>query len=274
MYRIYLFIQTIRHLVKNYTNAKGSIYAAYAAFFTFLALIPLLMFILGLIHILPITKENLVYLTSQFLPETFQPMFASIVNELYNKSSTTLLSVAALTTLWSASKGVYGIILGINSIYYVPVKRNYIVNHLIAVVYTFLIVLSLLMTLIFMVFGTTLQEIVISYLPFLAYFDVLITFLRSFITICVLALIFMIIYTVFPYQRQTFTQQAPGALIASIGWIIFSFAFSIYVEQFSNYSYMYGSLTTIILLLLWLNICINILFIGGAINHWLDEILM
>lgn len=270
MLHIYLFIMRIRQLVKQYNNARGPIYSAYAAFFIILAIIPMLMFMLGLIHLLPITKENLIDIVSSVIPETFLPMFQSMVNDLYNKSSTTLLSITAITTLWSASKGVYGIIQGLNSIYQVPIKRNYIINRLLALIYTFIFILAILITLTFMVYGNQLQELFIQLLPILSYFSTLITFLRSFITIFTLAFFFMVIYTVFPHQHQKLSYQAPGALIAAIGWILFSFAFSIYVDNFSNYSYMYGSLTTIILLMLWLNICMNILFLGGSINFWIN----
>lgn len=271
MFRLYLAITEVRRFVTHYTDARGPIYSAYAAFFTVMAVIPMLMFLLGLIHLLPFTQQDLIEIFSTIIPETFLPMLSEIVDELYEKSSTTLLSITAITTLWSASKGVYGIMQGLNSVYDIPGKRNAILTRLIAFFYTFMFILVILFTLVFMVYGNQLQELVIHWFPFLNYFSSLITFLRSFITIFTLALFFMVIYTVFPYRRQPFTHQAPGALVASVGWILFSFIFSIYVDNYSNYSYMYGSLTTIILLLLWLNMCMNILFLGGAINSWLMQ---
>lgn len=271
MVRLYSAITEVRRFCTHYTDTRGPIYSAYAAFFTIMAVIPLLMFLLGLIHLLPFTQQDLIEIFSNIIPETFMPMLSEIVEELYAKSSTTLLSITAVTTLWSASKGVYGIMQGLNSVYDIPNKRNAIVTRLIAFFYTFMFIVVILFTLVFMVYGNQLQELMIHWLPFLNYFSSLITFLRSSITILLLALFFMIIYTVFPYSPQPFAHQAPGALVASIGWILFSFLFSIYVDNFSNYSYMYGSLTTIILLMLWLNICMNILFLGGAINSWLMQ---
>ena len=77
------------------------------------------------------------------------------------------------------------------------------------------------------------------------------------------------LYTWLPYERQDIRLQLPGALISTVGWIGCSYGFSIYFNYFGNYSYMYGSLTAVVILMLWLYACICILFFGAEINqHW------
>ena len=61
----------------------------------------------------------------------------------------------------------------------------------------------------------------------------------------------------------------PGGVLASIGWMVFSDLYSIYVEKFSRYASIYGSVYTIALSLLWLYCCLNILFYGGVLNRLL-----
>ena len=58
----------------------------------------------------------------------------------------------------------------------------------------------------------------------------------------------------------------PGAMIASVGWIAYSVLFAFYIDNFSNYAPLYGSLTAVILLMLWLYSCMYILFLGAEIN--------
>ena len=73
------------------------------------------------------------------------------------------------------------------------------------------------------------------------------------------------------YKRQR--EQLPGAVCATAGWMGFSLAFSLYFSRIvgKNYSYMYGSLAAIVLLLLWLYACMCILFFGAEINYIWNE---
>lgn len=68
-------------------------------------------------------------------------------------------------------------------------------------------------------------------------------------------------------SRVTFISQLPGAITATIGWLGFSYLYSFYVDHISNYSSIYGAMTTIALLMVWLYACMYILFFGG----WLNE---
>jgi membrane protein len=74
-------------------------------------------------------------------------------------------------------------------------------------------------------------------------------------------------FMVFPNRRNNAVDSLPGALLASFGWLTFSDIFSIYVENFSGYSNIYGSVYAVALSMLWLYFCISIFFYGGALNH-------
>ena len=80
------------------------------------------------------------------------------------------------------------------------------------------------------------------------------------------------IYTYVPDRKLTLKSQIPGAVFATAGWIVFSLVFSLYFRLFGNrnFSYMYGSLTAMVLLMLWLYGCICLLFFGAEIN-WFHE---
>ena len=69
-----------------------------------------------------------------------------------------------------------------------------------------------------------------------------------------------------PGGKRTFRSQVPGTVFATVGWLVFSRIFSFYIVHFWKLSYIYGSLTAIILMILWLDIIINLLFLGAAIN--------
>ena len=77
------------------------------------------------------------------------------------------------------------------------------------------------------------------------------------------------LYTIVPNRKLKFIRQMPGALFSAISWIIVTKLFSLYIDQFLSNSYMYGSLTMVILMMMWLYIVSNLIFIGGQINEYL-----
>ena len=99
-------------------------------------------------------------------------------------------------------------------------------------------------------------------------FDFLAFPVRGLVTLAILFVFFLAIYAVLPFRRLSVKSQIPGAAFASVGWALFSTAFSIYFRYFKNFTVTYGSLAAVILMMLWLYFCICILFMGAEINWW------
>ena len=74
-----------------------------------------------------------------------------------------------------------------------------------------------------------------------------------------------------PNRHNSFRASFPGGLLASLGWLIFSDVFSIYVKNVQQYSLIFGSVYGVALCLLWLYSCISIVFFGGALNCGLSR---
>jgi membrane protein len=117
-----------------------------------------------------------------------------------------------------------------------------------------------------MMFGDALEKLIAKYLPILSNLTKQLISLRMITALLVLVVFFVLLYGIFPGRRFRTVSQIPGALFATGGWLVFSYAYSYYINHFSNFSYMYGSLTAIILLLLWLYFCMMILLLGAEIN--------
>ena len=93
--------------------------------------------------------------------------------------------------------------------------------------------------------------------------------LRFFLLIIVQTAFFCGIFMVFPNRRNHLLDSLPGALLSSIGWLVFTDIFSVYVEHFPNYANIYGSVYAVALSMLWLYFCLSIVFYGGALNYYL-----
>lgn len=265
------FISEIRCFSDRVRKDNISVYSAYGTLFIILSAIPFLMLLLTTIQYLPVTEDQLIALIEDILPEAVNPVFQFVMANVRVTSPTTLLSITAIFTLWSASKGVLGIFRGMNSVYHSFEQRNYIWLRIICLFYTVVFYMIVLFTLVLMVFGEQLQILVIQQFPWLGRFDQLISFMRLLVSIFLQTLFFMVIYKVFPDRKASIWTQIPGALVSSVGWMLFSYAFSIYIKYFSGYSRMYGSLTTVMLAILWMYVCICIILFGGELNAWLEE---
>ena len=84
-------------------------------------------------------------------------------------------------------------------------------------------------------------------------------------------LLFTAMFMRLPGRKNTFSDSLPGAVLAALGWLIFSGLFSVYMERYAGYSGVYGSVYAVALSMLWLYCCLSIVFYGGALNKLLLE---
>lgn len=268
MNNFFHIIKQFLYKVKNdYVNA----FSAQAALFILISIFPIIMTVLNLIQFIPVTKSDFLLFAVEIVPPSFAPLTVSIIEELYLKSSGTLLSLSAIFTIWSASRGALAIISGLNAVYNIRENRNYLVLRLISCFYTVIFILMILVTLMLLVFGNSIFSVLAARFSFLHTLATTFISLRTVAALILLICFFTFIYTFMPSRKGHFTRQLPGAVFASAGWMAFSFFFSIYIDNFGNYANTYGSLTAIVLMMLWLYFCMYILFLGGEINAFFES---
>lgn len=258
------------HLLRWLANLRIPVYASHACYFLVLALFPMLVLLLSLIRYTGLEVENLTRILEGVIPDVLMPAARKLIISTYQSTTGTVISISALTALWSASRGIHGLLTGLNSIYGVSEDRGYFYTRGVSLLYTFLFLLVLLLTLVLHVFGSTLLQLLPaddSLLGFLAE----VVDLRFFLLLGVQTLLFTAVFTVLPNRRNKLMDSLPGALLASSGWLVFSDLYSIYVEHFSGYSNIYGSVYAVALSMLWLYCCISIVFYGGALNQLLVQ---
>lgn len=248
-----------------------SAYSAQAAFYIILSVFPFFMFLLSMIQYLPLTEQDLIFAVQQIVPSSIGPFFTSIINEIYNSSTTTLLSVTGITTLWSASKAFYVLIYGLNSAYGIIENRNYFLLRLIATLYTIVFSVLLLVTLGILGFGNKISLAIQAKFPVLNDLALLIISIRATTALLILLLFFWAVYVIIPNRKTTLLRELPGAILTAGGWLGFTYLYSYYIDHMSNFSNTYGSLTAIVLLMLWLYVCMYMMLIGGELNDFWQE---
>lgn len=264
----------IRHFLNKMKEHAVSAYAAQAAFFIMLSFFPFIMFLMTLIRYLPISEESLIALATQVLPSHIGEYIVALLNEIYRQSSAAILSFTVITAVWSSSKGTMAIIRGFNSVYGIYETRNYFYLRLISSFYTIIFAVSVVGSLILLVFGnrlmTALTRFLPAFLPELSLKPSILISFRVLIALVVLFFFFLAIYIFVPNRKSSIAQEAPGALLTTLSWVGFSAIYSFYIDNFANFN-AYGSLTTIVFLMLWLYFCMYILFIGSEVNVFLQE---
>lgn len=254
----------------HYTaELKIPVYAANAGYFIVLSVFPTLVLLLGLLRYTGLQVETLTGFLEGFIPEALMPSAKRLILSTYQNTSGAVISISALTALWSASRGVYGLLTGLNSVYQVTENRGYFYTRTMSVLYTFFFLLILLLTLILNVFSSGLLQALAYSDSALLVFVSRILSMRSFILLILQTLLFAAMFVALPNRQNRFTDSLPGALLASLGWLIFSNLFSVYVENFSRYANVFGSVYAVALSMLWLYFCICIVFYGGALNRYL-----
>ena len=236
------------HFVRSLRNLQVSLHAAYACYFMVLAVFPALLLLLSLLRYTSLEVERLGEMLYGFFPEALAVGAEELVLLTWDHTSGTMLGVSAVTALWSAGRGIYGMLAGLNVVYGREETRSYLHTRLLSGVYLFAFLLMMLLSLGLHVFT---QERLMLRFPVLLLMQ---------------TLFFTALFAVLPAGKNGFRESLPGAVLAALGWQIFSDLYSVYVEHFAVLSNVYGSVYAVSLSMLWLYCCISILFYGGALN--------
>lgn len=243
--------------------------AANTGYFIVLSVFPALLLVLSALSYTGLTVENLLEMLEGVLPQALMGTARQLILSVYKNASGAVAGVSALTAIWSSSRGVYGLLTGLNAIYGVSEDRSYLYTRFISVLYTFALEAVILLTLVLHVFGNSLLKFIRSLnLPAMTVLmDIL--DLRFVLLLLVQSLLFTLMFMILPNRRNRFWESLPGGLLASIGWLLFSNLYSAYVTHFPSYANIYGSVYAIAISMLWLYCCLEIIFFGGALNQLL-----
>ncbi len=245
-------------------------HSAEAAFFIIMSFFPVLMLLLTLVQFTPITQQQVLTTIEDITPMGMIEFLEPIVDAIYNQPIS-VISWTAIAALWTAGKAIMGLADGMNSIYGVQKTKNYLVTRIRAAFYMILMILALILSLAILVFGYSIQEYLTKRFPNMSRYTGNLLVTPMAIALLVLIVLFVVLYTFLPDTRQKFFGQFPGAIFSAISWAVYSYGFSIYLDYVGSMSVIYGSLTTLVVVMLWLYGSMYLLFIGAEINHYLVQ---
>lgn len=269
MGQILEFIWIIRRFAKKMRRDRIDAYAAQTALFIVVGFFPFFMLLLTLIKYTPVTPQNVMDILVESLPDSFYTIIESVVRELFT-SSVAILSGTAVAAVWAASRSVLAITNGLNSVRDVRENRNYILRRLRSVVYILCLLVGIIVAVILMVFGNRIQQMILELIPALNRFTEVIILGRALISVAILSLVFWAMYCALPNCKMKILRQIPGAVFAAASWALLSYGFSVYFDFVNGEGGIYGSLTNVVMLIMWLYFCMWLLFLGAEVNCYLE----
>lgn len=251
---------------KKITHDAVAAFSAQTAFFIIISAFPFLVLIVSVLEKIPFISADMMYTVIDIFPRTVMEYMENIIKEICSGNSVAIISISAAVLLWAASKGVTSIMRGLNFIYKIDDKRNFFEIRLASVGYTVGFVVYIVVTLVFIFGGGMLSSLLKSRLPENLFFTVIYRIFSFLGKLMLLTVLFGLVYLIVPKRKATIKSQLPGAALSALGWLGYSWFYSFYTDHLAGNSYVYGSLTSIILIMLWLYVCMYIFFIGGEVN--------
>ena len=248
--------------------------AAQLAFYFLFALFPFLFFLVTLAAYLPFAPEAVDAMVARLgtlMPAEARRVVQAHLESLVTDSQPRLLTLGLLVALWTASRGVDAFRRALNLAYDVPEYRPLWKTQGLAILMT--VAGSLLIPTAFALFllGGQVGEWIAGHLHVLNAYHAVWRWLRWPLTAALVMLVLALCYWRLPAVRHRYQFLSPGAVLASVLWLLTTWCFTQYVEHFGRFNVTYGSIGGVVVLLLWLYVTGLIFIIGGEVNAVLEH---
>lgn len=248
-----------------------SAFAGQSAFFIFLSFFPIVSILLTLSNILPFSQSEILGVLFRFIPGNFQGAIEGIINDIYSNTNSSIVIISVIMALWSAAKGFMSLRNGLNEVYRSRDKRNYVVVRSISMAYTAIFIILIISMAVVNIFGEEIADWLVTNYPNSEQVTFFIYSFRNIASILIMFVFILFLYTFVPNKRMSILRQVSGAMIASTAWLLISKVFSRFFSYYVQYSTVYGSLTTVVLIMTWLYFAMYIIFIGAMWNQFIYE---
>lgn len=249
----------------NYREINSK--AAEMSFYFLLSFFPFLIFTISLVVYTPIIKlSKYIFLLRKILPSSAFNIVSSLIQSAIENRSLSFLILSFILAMYTMSRAVVSLIRGMNRSYNIRETRSYVEVLFISIVFVIMLVVLIFSSMIFLVFGEKLGAFLFNLIGLDQYFMYIWNLCRYIVGIVTVIIILMNLYRFTPNKKLSFKDVMPGAIVSTLCWLVASFCYSFYSNNFSNYDMIYGSLGGIIILITWVYLSSWTILIGCEIN--------
>lgn len=262
----------VRRAVKKFGEDDMGTYASALAYQVLFSIFPFIIFLIALLGFLNIPEffEWLRTEANALLPAQVSGQVDEIIAEVEQPRGG-LLSFGILVALWTASAGVRATINALNVAYGVHEGRPAWRRIPLSLLYTLGLAALLIAATALLIFGPQAISWLGEQVGFAQAFVIVWSILRIPLVIVLLMLAVAFVYYAFPDTKQRFIFLTPGSVLAVLVWLAASWGFSIYVQNFADFSATYGSIGAIIVLLFYFYVSASVLLFGAEINEVIED---
>lgn len=260
----------MKGLVLKIGKDDNIVYAYQLTYGLLLSIFPFLIFLLSLIAYMGLDATYILELMKSSLPKEIYELISGPVLDLVLVQRSGLLSASVFAAIYAASGGFRAFMKAMNRSMGFTEKRNIIVKYLFSILWVIQLAASILIALVSIVFGRQILNVVATYFPHFPT-EGLIEVLRITVPVALIFGVLTLAFMFIPVKSVRFRYAFPGALFSTVVWIVVTFAFQFYINNFANYSRFYGTLGALIALLLWLLLTSIIMILGATLNAYLIE---
>lgn len=246
-------------------------YSAQMAYFFLLSIFPFLILLFAILGKLSVTYNLASMAYMQIVPPEAYAIIDGYIEQLLEADLETVLPISLIASLMTASKAMSALERAFNQAYEVSQPRKYFYGRVIGVLMTTLVMGALIIALTLPSMGKRFFEILKVGIHLGSGFELFFFYGRWLIMMAAFVFVLSIIYMVIPNRKLKFTSVLPGVLITMVGMMALSASFSYFIEYFTNISFVYGSLGTMITLMIWLYFVGILLMLGAEINAMILE---
>jgi len=259
--------------LKDFVDDDMFTYAAALTFHVFFALFPFILFLIALLGFLrlPGFFEWLLVQARLFLPAEALVAVETVIREVRTKSGGGVMSLGILVSIWAASAGIRSTMNALNVAYHVKEGRALWKIYLVSLAYTVGLAVMVVAAVGLMLLGEGAIRWVAGHLGLRETTIALWSWLRVPAAVMILMLAISLVYYVAPNVKQDFRYVTPGAVLAVLLWAGVSVAFGYYVSNFADYGATYGSIGTVIVLMLYIYVTALAFLLGGEVNSVIEE---
>jgi membrane protein len=261
-------VQFIKDLLSKLKQDDAIPYAYQLSYRLMLAIFPFLIFLLTLVGFINLDPDKIIEQIEVLMPGEAFGLFEGIVNEVAGKQNGTLLSISIITAIWSAAGGFKAFMKAMNKVHGLKEERSFFLVNLNAIIYVVLLAIGIVGSLLLVVFFQPIISTVKSYLPTVEIGSSE-TILSMILPLAFILLLFLAFYIFVPAKKIKIRYALPGAITASVAFMVVSMGFQFYVATFANYSRFYGAMGAVVILIFWLLLISIIMVVGGSINSLL-----
>lgn len=260
------------HLIAKIEKDDVFALSSQLAYYLVLSFFPFMLFLMTLIGFSDLSSGEILEGLSVVLPKKILELTQSTVKEISDNQYTGLLGISIVLMIWTASSAFKAIIKGVNKSYNIKENRSFIKLSIISMLGILALALIIILALIMLVFGNVIGKYIKSANKFYEIIFILWNIFRYAFIFIIMIFIFATIYRLAPAKKLTWREVIPGSIFSTLGWILVSFIFSFYIDNFNNYSRFYGSLGAVFILMTWLFLISMIIILGVEINFVTAEI--